>query len=83
MKALEILKKALISTPIVITPNWEKPFELMCDTSDFVVGAVLGQLQGHFFHSIYYTSKTLIDAQVNYTTIEKELLVVVFAFDKF
>ena len=46
------------------------------------MGAVLGQQQGNVFHSIYYTRKTLIDAQVNYTTTEKELLAVVFAFDK-
>ncbi len=83
LKAFGILKKALISAPIIIAPNWEKPFELMCDASDFAVGAVLGQRQGKVFHSIYYASKTLIDAQINYTTTEKELLAVVFAFDKF
>ena len=81
-KAFENLKKALISTLIIIAPNWDKPFELMCDASDFAVGVVLSQRQGNFFHSIYYASKTLVDAQVNYNTTEKELLVVVFAFDK-
>ena len=55
----------------------------MYDASDFAVGAVLGQQQGNFLHSIYYTSKTLIDAQINYTTTKKELLAVVFTFDKF
>ena len=55
----------------------------MCDTNDFVVGAVLGQRQGKIFHSIYYASRTLIDAQTNYTTTEKELLAVAFTFDKF
>ena len=44
-KAFEILKKALISAPIIITPDWDKQFELICDASDFVVGAVLGQRQ--------------------------------------
>lgn len=83
LKAFEILKKALVSAPVIIAPDWEKPFELMCDASDFAVGAVLGQRKGKFFHSIYYASKTLIDAQINYTKIEKELLAVVFAFDKF
>jgi hypothetical protein len=63
--------------------DWSLPFEIMCDASDFIVGAVLGQRVGKPPLVIYYASKTLIDAQVNYTTIEKELLAVVFALDKF
>ncbi|KAK8685286.1 hypothetical protein V6N13_041291 [Hibiscus sabdariffa] len=55
----------------------------MCDASEYAVGAVLGQRKGKIFHPIYYVSKTLNDAQVNYTTTEKELLAVIFAFDKF
>ncbi|KAK8632142.1 hypothetical protein V6N13_028919 [Hibiscus sabdariffa] len=55
----------------------------MCDASDYAVGAVLGQCKGKVFHPVYYASKTLNDAQVNYTTTEKELLAVIFAFDKF
>ena len=42
-KAFEILMKALISAPIVQPPDWNLPFEIMCDASDYVVGAVLGQ----------------------------------------
>ena len=83
LKAFEILKKALISAPVIIAPDWDKPFELMCDASDFAVEAVIGQRQGKVFHSIYYARKTIIDAQINYTTTKKELLAVVFAFDKF
>jgi hypothetical protein len=64
-------------------PDWSLPLEIMCDASDFAVGAVLGQHVGKLLHVIYYASKTLMDAQVNYTTIEKELLAVVFALDKF
>ena len=55
----------------------------MCDTSNFVVGAVLGQRKEHKTYVIYYTSKLLDDAQINYTTTEKELLAIVYAFDKF
>ena len=55
----------------------------MCDTIDFAVGAVLGQRKNKHFRPIYYASRTLSDAQENYTTTEKELLAVVFAFDKF
>ncbi|GJY68917.1 reverse transcriptase domain-containing protein [Tanacetum coccineum] len=63
-------------------PNWELPFELMCDASDFAVGAILGQKDGKNFHPIYFASKTLNAAQQNYTITEKELMAVVFSFDK-
>ena len=43
MKAFELLKKKLNSAPIVVARDWDLPFELMCDASDFAVGAVLGQ----------------------------------------
>ncbi|KAK8510975.1 hypothetical protein V6N12_036887 [Hibiscus sabdariffa] len=77
-KAFEILKNKLVTAPIVAPPNWTLPFELMCDASDYDVGAVLGQRMGKVFHPIYYASKTLNDAQVNYTTTKKELLAETF-----
>ncbi|XP_035844616.1 uncharacterized protein LOC118491185 [Helianthus annuus] len=83
IKAFDFLKEKLVSAPILVSPNWSLPFELMCDASDYAVGAVLGQRINKHFHPIYYASKTLNDAQENYTTTEKELLAVVFAFDKF
>ena len=55
----------------------------MCDASDYAVGAVLGQRKEGKVNAIYYTSKTLNEAQVNYATTEKELLAMVFAFEKF
>ena len=55
----------------------------MCDASDYALGAVLGQRVDKHFQPIYYASKTLNPAQENYTTTEKELLAVVYAFDKF
>ena len=55
----------------------------MCDASDYVVGAVLGQRKDKIFYAIYYANRTLNKAQLNYATIEKELLVLVFAFDRF
>ncbi|GJU01674.1 reverse transcriptase domain-containing protein [Tanacetum coccineum] len=81
--AFNILKEKLTTAPIIISPDWNVPFDLMCDASDFVVGAVLGQRIDWKFKPIYYASKTLNNAQEHYTTIEKELLVVVFSFDKF
>ncbi len=83
MDAFLELKKRLVSAPIIVTPDWSLPFELMCDASDFAIGAVLGQRKDKVFRSIYYASKTLNDSQLNYKTTEKELLAVVFAFDKF
>ncbi|RVW25432.1 Retrovirus-related Pol polyprotein from transposon 17.6 [Vitis vinifera] len=64
-------------------PNWQLPFEVMCHASDFAIGAVLGQRKDGKPYVIYYASKTLNEAQRNYTTTEKELLAVVFALDKF
>ena len=55
----------------------------MCDASDYAVGAVLGQRKNKVLHAIYYVSKTLDGAQMNYATTEKELLAVVYALDKF
>ncbi|GJV23793.1 reverse transcriptase domain-containing protein [Tanacetum coccineum] len=82
-KAFEAIKEKLTCTPVIMSPNWNLPFELICDASDFAVGAVLGQKDGKHFHPIYFASKTLNAAQQNYTVTEKEVMVVVFAFDKF
>ena len=64
-------------------PNWKLPFEVMCDASDLAMGDVLGQREDGKPYVIYYASKTLNEAQRNYTTTEKELLAIVFALDKF
>ncbi|KAK1628869.1 hypothetical protein QYE76_003184 [Lolium multiflorum] len=82
-EAFETLKKALTTAPIVEPPDWNLPFEIMCDASDFAVGAVLGQRVDKKLNVIHYASKTLDAAQRNYATTEKELLAVVFACDKF
>jgi hypothetical protein len=72
--AFHILKKALISTLIIQPPDWNLPFEIMCDASDYAVGAVLGQTKDRKHHAISYASKTLADPQLNYANTEKELL---------
>ncbi|CAN6544134.1 unnamed protein product [Malus baccata var. baccata] len=82
-QAFKHLKDLLTSAPIITPPDWSTPFELMCDASDYAIGAVLGQRKYKLPHVIYYASRTLNDAQLNYSTTEKELLVVVFALDKF
>ncbi|RVW19322.1 Retrovirus-related Pol polyprotein from transposon opus [Vitis vinifera] len=82
-RSFELLKQFLTSAPIVRAPNWELPFEVMCDSSDYAIGVVLGQREDGKPYVIYYASKSLNDAQRNYTTTEKELLAVVYALDKF
>nr|GFA49196.1 DNA-directed DNA polymerase [Tanacetum cinerariifolium] len=69
--------------PILIAPNWDLPFKLMCDASDFAIGAVLGQRHEKHFKPIHYASKTMTVVESNYTTTEKEMLAVVYAFKKF
>nr|GEY98159.1 reverse transcriptase domain-containing protein [Tanacetum cinerariifolium] len=75
--AFRTLKTKLCEAPILIAPNWDMPFELMCDASDFAIGAVLGQRQDKHFRPIQYASKTMTEAESKYTTTEKEMLAVV------
>ncbi|CAA7056274.1 unnamed protein product [Microthlaspi erraticum] len=82
-KSWTLLKDALVSSPIVQAPKWDHQFEIMCDASDYAVGAVLGQKIDKKLNVIYYASRTMDDAQCKYATTEKELLAVVFAFEKF
>nr|GEV21899.1 reverse transcriptase domain-containing protein [Tanacetum cinerariifolium] len=78
IEAFQSLKKKLTESTILVSPDWDLPFELMCDASDFAIGAVLGQQKIKHFQPIHYASKTMTDAQAHYTTTEKELLAVVF-----
>ena len=81
--AFDKLKSMLVSPPIMRSPNWDLPFEIMCDAIDYAIGAVLGQREDKKAFMIYYASKTLDSAQANYITTEKEFLAVVFALEKF
>ena len=62
LHAFRRLKNELTSEPIIQPPDWKVPFEIMCDASDYAIGAVLGQRVGKVPHVIYYASKTLNDA---------------------
>ena len=81
--AFNTLKERLTAAPIIVVPDWSQSFEIMCDASDYALGAVLGQRRDNMFRAIYYASRTLDNTQQKYTTTEKELLAVVFAIDKF
>nr|GEV38820.1 reverse transcriptase domain-containing protein [Tanacetum cinerariifolium] len=75
-------ERKLTEAPILIAPNRDQPFELMCDASDFAFGTVLGQGIKKHFRPIHYASKTMTQAESNYTTTEKEMQAVVYAFEK-
>nr|GEW72983.1 reverse transcriptase domain-containing protein [Tanacetum cinerariifolium] len=77
VEAFQTLKRKLTEAPILIAPNWDMPFELMCDASGFAIGAVIGQHQDKYFRPIHYASKTITEAESNHTTTEKEMLAVV------
>ncbi|GKB10155.1 reverse transcriptase domain-containing protein [Tanacetum coccineum] len=75
IQAFQMLKKKLTEAPILIALDWDLPFELMCDASDFAIGAVLGQRHEKHFRPIHYASKTMNEAESHYTTTEKEIIV--------
>nr|GEV33283.1 reverse transcriptase domain-containing protein [Tanacetum cinerariifolium] len=83
VKAFQTIKTKLTEAPILIAPDWDMPFELMCNASDFAICVVIGQRQDKHFRPIHYASKTMTEAESNYTTTEKEMLAVVYAFKKF
>ncbi|GJS41053.1 reverse transcriptase domain-containing protein [Tanacetum coccineum] len=75
------LKKNLTEATNLDSPDWDHPFVHMCDASDFAIGAVLGQRHEKHFRPIHYASKTMNEAESHYTTTEKEMLAVVYAFE--
>ncbi|KAM1751114.1 hypothetical protein ACFX11_009273 [Malus domestica] len=79
-QAFNHLKDLLTTAPIIVPPDWSLPFELMCDASDYALGAVLGQRKDKRPHVIYYASWTLNDAQLNYSTAEKRTSCRCFCF---
>nr|GEZ47608.1 DNA-directed DNA polymerase [Tanacetum cinerariifolium] len=81
--AFQTLKRMLTEALILIALDWDMPFELMCNASDFAIGAVLGQRRDKHFWPIHYANKTMTEAESKYTTTEKEMLAVVYAFEKF
>ena len=81
--AFEEIKIRLVQAPIMAAPDWDQEFEVMCDASDFAMGAVLGQRKEKIFRAIYYASRTFNEAQENYSTTEKEMIDIVYACEKF
>src|ERR1044072_1288 len=83
LEAFKVIKDKFVTAPVIMAPDWTLPFEIMCDASDNALGAVLCQKKNKVLHTIYYASKVLNEAQMNYSTTEKEFLAVVFACEKF
>nr|GEY84855.1 reverse transcriptase domain-containing protein [Tanacetum cinerariifolium] len=81
IQTFQTLKGKLTEAPILIAPDWDQPFELMCDASDFSIGAVLGQRIEKHCRPIHYACKMMIEAESNYTTTEKEMLAVLAIVD--
>ena len=60
--SFEEIKSRLVSAPIMLTPDLNNEFEIMCDASDYAMGTVLGQRTEKIFKAIYYASKTFNEA---------------------
>ena len=81
--AFKEIKSILVIASIMATLDWNKEFEIMCDASDYAMGAVLGQRVEKIFRAIYYASKTFNKAQENYSNTENEMLTMMFSCEKF
>lgn len=81
--AFNTLKRLLTSEPILKFPDFEQPFLLATDASDFAIGSVLSQGEIGKDHPIAYASRSLNKAESNYSVIERELLAIVWSVKHF
>ena len=81
--AFDDFKSRLVTSPIMLTHDWNNAFEIMCDASDYAMGAVLGQRIEKISKAIYYARKTFNEAPENYSTKKNKMLSMVFACEKF
>ncbi|XP_071629552.1 uncharacterized protein [Temnothorax longispinosus] len=82
-ESFDILRNALCHEPILQYPDFTKPFLLTTDASGTAIGAILSQGQIGKDQPISYASRVLNKAEKNYSTIEKELLAIVYAVQHF
>jgi hypothetical protein len=82
-EAFKTLKHKVSTAPILRAPDWTLPFHISSDASDTAIGAVLGQEEYHLPYAIYFISKNMSPAELNYTVTEKEFLAVIYAINKF
>ena len=82
--AVQTLKRKLLTAPVLMRPDYGKPFTISCDASDVGIGAVLEQEgEDGQLHPIMYWSKTLNSAERNYQTTDRECLAIVKAIHQF
>ena len=82
-KSFEEIRSKLGEALIMAKPDYDKEFQIMCDVSDYAMGAILGQRTNKMFKAIHYASKTFNEARENNSTTEKEMFAIVFACEKF
>jgi hypothetical protein len=82
-EAFDTLKHQLSIAPILRGPDWTLPFHISFDASDTAIGVLLGQEENHLPYAIYFISKNMTPAELNYTVTEKEFLAVIYAINKF
>lgn len=83
LRAFNYLKERLVTTPIIVVPEWNLSFKVICNVTRCALGAILNQRKDKLFYLVYYVSKTLNVAKKHYTIMEQELLTVVYTFGKF
>ena len=76
------LKEKLSTYPILRGTNWTLPFHISSDASDTAIRAVLGQQDGQAPYAVYYITKNLAPAELNYIVTEKEFLAIVYSINK-
>ena len=83
LQAFDRLKSCLTSAPVLISPDFTKPFIIQTDASNYGLAAVLVQEVDGFEHPIAYASKTMNPAQKNYSTTEQEMLALLFGIEAY
>lgn len=81
-EAFNIIKENLIKAPVLSCPDFNIPFTVQCDASDYGLGAVLSQIQDGEERVICYLSRSLTKRERFYSTTQKECLAVLFAVEK-
>ena len=83
-KAYDALKIMLSQAPVVQPPDWTRPFHVFVDASDIAIGSTLMQLTTpNWYRPVYYSSRKLSTAERNYSTTEREGLIMIYNINKF
>jgi len=82
-EALDTLKSKLVTAPILRGPNWALLFHIHTDALNKAIGTTIGKVGEKLHYVVYFVSKNLSKAELNYTVTEKELLAIVHSLNKF